>query len=351
MRIAGCQVRVGKAALRQNMGAGVTDKIGILLINLGTPEATDFWSMRRYLKEFLSDKRVVEARGLAWWLVLNGIILTRRPKKSGRAYDKIWNRALNESPLKTITRGQAEGLAGHFSDRPEVAVDWAMRYGKPSIAGGIDRLHSQGCTRILAFPVYPQYSGATTATAMDKVFDALKNLRHQPNLRAVPPYYNHPAYIAAIAGTIRQRQAGLATKPDVILASFHGLPVEFINKGDPYQAQCEETANMLRHALGMNEERLKLAYQSRTGRAEWIGPDTEETLAELARNGVGNVTVVAPGFAADCIETLEEIEMRAAAVFHQNGGREFTYVPCLNDGDEAVNLLAELANSAMQGWG
>lgn len=332
------------------MTAGTQDRIGVLLINLGTPEGTDFGAMRRYLREFLSDKRVIEAKGPLWWLILNGIILTRRPKSSGRAYARIWNHARDESPLKTITRGQATALMAHFKTRPGLHIEWAMRYGQPSIGAGIARLKEQGCARILLFPLYPQYSAATTATAMDAAFDALKTMRAQPTLRAVPPYYDRPAYITALADSITAHLATLTWKPQVILASLHGLPQAFIDKGDPYQSHCEATVALLRAHLGASAETLRLTYQSRNGRAVWIGPDTEETLVELARAGVESAAVIAPGFAADCVETLEELQIRAAEKFCANGGRNFTMVPALNDSAPAISLLAGLIEEELSGW-
>jgi ferrochelatase len=272
-------------------------KTGVLLINLGTPDATDYWSMRRYLKQFLSDKRVVEAKGPLWWLIFNAIILTKRPHSSGHAYDLIWNRELNESPLRTITRAQSGKLAANFTDQSHIIIEWAMRYGTPSIAAGIKRLIKQSCDRILFFPLYPQYSSATTGTAMDAAFDMLKTLRSQPVIRSVPPYFNHPAYINALAESIRSHHSNLTWAPEVIIASLHGLPVEFINKGDPYQSQCETTANLLRKELGLKDWQLLLTYQSRSGRAEWIEPDTEETITGLARDGIKNLSIISPGFA------------------------------------------------------
>lgn len=320
------------------------DKTGVLLINLGTPDATDYWSMRRYLKQFLSDKRVIEAKGPIWWLIFNGIILTKRPRSSGRAYDLIWNRELDESPLRTITRTQSEKLAAEYADQPHIVVDWAMRYGTPSIAEGITRLTDQGCDRIVFFPLYPQYSSATTGTAMDAAFDALKSLRNQPTIRTVPPYFDHPEYIKALADSIRSHHASLTWEPEVTIASLHGLPVDFITKGDPYQDQCEVTVNLLREALGLKDWQLLLAYQSRSGRTEWIGPDTEETIARLARDGIKNLSILAPGFAADCVETLEELGIRATEKFIEAGGRNCTVIPCLNDTPPSITLLAKLVN-------
>lgn len=321
-------------------------KTGVLLINLGTPDATDYWSMRRYLKQFLSDKRVVEASGLLWWVIFNGIVLTRRPKKSGRAYDLIWNTDRNESPLKTITRAQSEQVAAHFASTG-ITVDWAMRYGNPSIETGINNLVKQGCERILFFPLYPQYSAATTGTAMDNVFDALKALRHQPAIRSVPPYYNHPAYIEALADSIRQHHANLSWTPDVTIASLHGLPVTFIAKGDPYQTHCEETVALLREQLGMNRDQLLLTYQSSTNRGEWLGPATETTLVGLAQSGVKNLSLVAPGFAADCVETLEELNIRAVNAFTNAGGENCSVIPCLNDSDLSTSMLCKVAENEL----
>lgn len=326
------------------------DKTGVLLINLGTPEATDFRSVRRYLKQFLSDKRVVESSGPVWWLVLNGIILRKRPKTSGRAYDLIWNKELNESPLKTITRAQSDAISQTYQDNNSVVVDWAMRYGKPSIDHVLQNLMDQGCDKILIFPLYPQYSSATTGTAMDNVFDALKTMRHQPTIRTVAPYYNHPSYINALADSIRAHHQVLNWKPEVTIASLHGLPVDFITKGDPYKDHCETTVSLLQDALGMDEKQLLLTYQSRSGRTVWMTPDTEETMIELAKNGIKNLTIVAPGFASDCIETLEELHIRAVEKFIQAGGKNCSVVPCLNDSDISNRMLENLISSNLTGW-
>lgn len=326
-----------------------TGKVGILLINLGTPEATDFKSVRRYLKQFLSDKRVVESGGPVWWLVLNGIILRKRPKTSGRAYDLIWNKERDESPLKTITRSQSVALARTFCAQQNLIVDWAMRYGNPSIDDALQRMTDQGCDKILLFPLYPQFSGATTATAMDNVFDALKTMRHQPSIRTVAPYYNQPVHIRALADSIRTHHASLAWKPEVTIASLHGLPVDFIKKGDPYQNHCETTVELLRQELGLSQHQLLLSYQSRSGRTVWISPDTEETLIRLAHDGVKNLSIVAPGFSSDCIETLEELHIRAVDKFLQAGGENCTVVPCLNDSETSIAMLKGLADSNLSG--
>lgn len=325
-------------------------KIGVLLINLGTPDATSYWPMRRYLKEFLSDPRVVEANRVLWWLILNGIILTRRPKKSGAAYDRIWNRERDESPLRTITRDQSEAVASHFQSKGDIIVDWAMRYGNPSIADKMTRLKERGCERILLFPLYPQYSAATTATAMDKVFDVLKTMRWQPAIRTVPPYYQHLEYISALAGSIEAHRDSLDWKPDVILASFHGLPVGFHEKGDPYYHHCQKTVELLRHKMGLNDQQLILTFQSRPGRKEWLKPYTDETIIDLAKTGTKKLMIITPGFATDCLETLEEIALRAGELFLSKGGENFSAQPCLNDSQPSVLLLSTLIEQQLSGW-
>lgn len=328
----------------------MTPTIGILLINLGTPDALDPASIKRYLKEFLSDPRVIEKRGLLWWTLLNGIIIPRRVKKSGRAYRLIWNEAADESPLRTITRAQAEKIGEALGDDPRIMTIWAMRYGAPSIYEGIQGLANAGCDKVLVFPLYPQYSAATTASAMDEVFSVLKEMRWQPSIRVVPPYFDEPTYIETLAEHITRHEQTLRWKPELCLASFHGLPVSFIEKGDPYQAQCETTIAHLRAKLGRESKTMPLVYQSRSRRAIWLDPDMEETLANLASDGVRNLTVVAPGFAADCIETLEEIEMRAKNVFTQAGGENFSYIPCLNDCTKSVEMLCHVIQRELSGW-
>lgn len=328
----------------------VTGKIGVLLVNLGTPDATDYWSVRRYLKEFLSDPRVIEVPKLVWWPILNLIILTIRPGRSGHAYASIWNKDRNESPLRTITRDQSDKLAGLLGDKERVVVDWAMRYGTPSIADRMDALKAAGCERILVMPLYPQYSAATTATVNDKVFDALRTMRWQPALRTLPPYHDDPVYIAALATSIERSIAALDFEPEVVLASFHGLPKSYFDKGDPYHCHCYKTARLLRERLGWSKERLKLSFQSRFGRAEWLTPYTDATVRELAAGGVKRIAVVSPGFSADCVETLEEIAIQNAEFFHEAGGERFAALPCLNDSPEGMVLLEHLARRELMGW-
>jgi protoporphyrin/coproporphyrin ferrochelatase len=323
-------------------------KIGVLLVNLGTPDATDYWSMRRYLKEFLSDPRVIEENRIKWWLVLNLIILTIRPARKGRDYDKIWNRARNESPLKTITRAQAEKLGKTFGKN--VPVDWAMRYGNPSIPSRLEAMHKAGCDRIVVMPLYPQYAGATTATVVDKVFESLAAMRWQPTLRVAPPYYDEPAYIDALAASLKSSLAKLKFKPEVVLASFHGIPEEYVAKGDPYRAQCEETVQLLRKKLRMNPQQLRLTFQSRFGPTEWLKPYTDKTVEALAKSGVKNLAIITPGFSADCLETLEEIAMENAEIFKAAGGRNFAAIPCLNDSAGGMKVIETVVRREMKGW-
>jgi ferrochelatase len=325
-------------------------KAGVLLVNLGTPDGTTYWPMRRYLKEFLSDRRVIEANRVLWWLILNGIVLVKRPSASGAKYRAIWNEALNESPLRTITRSQAEKVAKALAAKPNVVVDWAMRYGKPSIASRIEALAAQGCDQLLVFPLYPQYSASTTATVNDKVFDALKTMRAQPSLRTVPPYPDDPLYIDALANSIRSHIAGLGWEPEAILASFHGVPQSYVDKGDPYQQQCVRTTEALRAKLGALGDRLKLTFQSRFGRAEWIKPYTDKTVEALAREGVKRLAIVTPGFVADCLETLEEIAEENKEIFLEHGGEKFAFIPCLNDSDAGIKVLVHLIERELQGW-
>ena len=325
-------------------------KVGVLLVNLGTPEGTDKASMRRYLEEFLSDRRVIEWPRAIWYPILYGIVLNTRPKKSGALYDQIWNREQNESPLRTITRSQAEKLAETFRGNDCIVVDWAMRYGKPPIEEATDALIAQGCDRILMLPLYPQYSAATTATVNDKFFDALTKLRLQPAIRIVPPYHDDPAYIDALARSIGKHLATLDFEPEIVIASYHGIPQSYARRGDPYPEQCHETTRLLRQRLGWSDERLISTFQSRFGPEEWLQPYTDKTVEKLAKDGVKRLAVVTPGFSADCLETLEEIAQENAHIFRQNGGEEFTAIPCLNDSDPGMDVIRKLVLRELQGW-
>lgn len=325
-------------------------KVGLLLMNLGTPEATDYWSMRRYLKEFLSDARVIETNRLLWWFILNGIILSVRPKKSGHAYDKIWNRERNESPLKTFTRAQAEKVAAALGKSSKLIVDWAMRYGLPPVAERLQVLKDQGCDRIVLFPLYPQYSAATTATALDKAYEKFMAMRWQPMIRVVPPYFEHPAYIAAVADSLKEHIATLGWLPDRILVAFHGLPKEYLDKGDPYHCQCQKTARLLREKLAYSKEQMQIVFQSRFGKAEWLKPYAQDTVEELPSQGVKKLLIISPGFASDCVETLEELAIGLRETFIEKGGEQFSVVPCLNDSPRSIQMLQTIAAEELAGW-
>ena len=326
-------------------------RIGVLLVNLGTPDATDYWSMRRYLKEFLSDRRVIEESRLKWWLVLNIIILTVRPARKGRDYDKIWNKERNESPLKTITRSLSDKLEEMLEKVDKrIRVDWAMRYGNPSIRSRLDALIAQDCERILLVPLYPQYAAATTATVCDEVFRALERMRSQPSLRVAAPYYAETAYIDALANSLNAQLTKLSFKPEVIVASFHGMPEDYVAKGDPYYKHCCETTALLRRKLKLDDERLIMTFQSRFGTAEWIKPYTDATMRSLAKRGVKSVAVITPGFAADCLETLEEIAMENAEIFKHAGGKNFAAIPCLNDSPGGMTVIRDVVLRELKGW-
>ena len=329
-----------------------TGRIGVVIVNLGTPDATDAGSVRRYLREFLSDRRVIEDQGLVWKFVLNAIILTTRPRRKGLDYEKIWNRERNESPLKTITRAQAGKLRAALErgPGPGIVVDWAMRYGNPSLESRLEALVKLGCERILLVPLYPQYAAATTATVCDAAFATLARMRFQPALRVVPPYYDDPVYIDALASSIEGELEMLPFTPEVILASFHGIPKSYAEDGDPYPLQCMETVRLLRRRLKLDDGKLMLTFQSRFGKAEWLQPYTDATVRSLAQSGVKNLAVVTPGFAADCLETLEEIAVENGDIFKACGGVHFAAIPCLNDSDPGMTLLGHLVRRELQGW-
>ncbi len=325
-------------------------KVGVLLVNLGTPDGTDTASMRRYLREFLMDRRVIEWSRLFWYPILFGIVLNTRPGKVGKAYETIWNKERNESFLRTYTRSQSERMAAALAGLPNVVVDWGMRYGQPSIASRIEALQKAGCDRILLFPLYPQYAAATTATVNDKAFETLLKMRWQPALRTVPPYHDDPVYIEALANSITRHLAGLDWEPELILTSFHGIPKSYFDKGDPYHCQCMKTARLLREKLGLPKEKLMVTFQSRFGPEEWLQPYTDKTVEELAKNGTKRIAIINPGFVSDCLETLEEIAEQAGESFLHNGGEKFTHIPCLNDSPDGMRVLETVVRRELQGW-
>ncbi len=325
-------------------------RVGVLLINLGTPDGTDYKSMWRYLREFLSDKRVIELPRFVWYPILYGLVLTRRPQRSGANYKLIWNTDKDESPLRTYTRGQAEKLAAALADLPEVRVEWGMRYGNPATRDALKRLVDQGCDRILSVPLYPQYSATTTATANDQLFRALMKLRHAPAVRTTPSYYDEASYIEALAASLSASLAKLDFEPEVVLASYHGIPKPYFEKGDPYHCHCLKTTRLLREKMGWDEKRLISTFQSRFGAQEWLQPYTDKTVEKLAHEGVKSMAVINPGFSVDCIETLDEIGREVRDEFLQAGGEKFAHIPCLNDSPEGMNVIETLVRRELLGW-
>lgn len=323
-----------------------TGGVGVLLVNLGTPDAPEPGAVRRYLKEFLSDPRVVEIPAALWQPILRGIILNVRPKKSAHAYRQVWTD--KGSPLAAITAEQAEKLQGRLGDA--VKVGWAMRYGNPSIRTAIDKLMDTGCDRILFAPLYPQYSAATTATAVDAVADALRVRRWQPALRTLPPYFDDPAYIEALAADLGAQLDALDFRPEALVLSFHGMPERTLHLGDPYHCHCRKTARLLGDILGRDDLRIVVAFQSRFGRAKWLEPATDAVLIDEAKAGTRRIAVAAPGFSADCLETLEELAIRGAEQFREAGGERFVALACLNAGDPGMDMLEALVRRELAGW-
>lgn len=324
-------------------------KIGVLLLNLGTPDGTDYWSVRRYLKEFLSDQRVIETNKLIWWPILNLVILSFRPQKSGHAYAQIWDKERNESPLRVITRDQAENLAQRLSGE-DIVVDFAMRYGNPSTKSVLEKMQAQGCQKILLVPLYPQNSATTTATANDKAFDALKTMRWQPAIRTMPAYFEDPKYIQTLGDSIRDGVAALDFEPDVVITSYHGMPVEYLKRGDVYHCQCYKTTRLVREYLDWPKEKMMVTFQSRFGPTEWLQPYTDKTLEALPGMGKKKVAILAPAFSADCIETLEEIAMGGKDSFMEAGGEKFAYIPCLNASPSGMDMIEDMVRRELSGW-
>jgi len=327
-------------------------KVGVLIANLGTPDATDYWPMRRYLSEFLSDKRVVDYPAWLWQPLLQLVILSIRPKKSGAAYRSIWNNEADESPLLTITRDQTCALRGKLEARHgnQVQVDFCMRYGTPSTESKVQEMIDAGCDRIVFFPLYPHYAGATWATANDQLFRTLMKQKRQPAVRVVAPYFEEPAYIGALAASVQTAYAALPKEPDMLVCSYHGLPKRYLQEGDPYHCQCVKTTRLLKEWLGWSDEKIISTFQSKFGPEEWLQPYTVEEVARLAKRGVKNIAVIAPAFSADCIETLEEINEEIRESFENAGGESFTYIPCLNAGEAHINALAGVIEANLTGW-
>jgi len=329
-----------------------TQRIGVLLANLGTPDATDYWSMRRYLNEFLSDRRVIDYSPWIWQPLLQLVILTKRPFSSGLAYRGIWNKEFNESPLLTITRNQAKKIRNYFTKNygGKILVDFCMRYGNPSTYKAIKGLKDSGCEKIVFFPLYPQYAAPTSATANDQVFRTLMKMNWQPAIRTVPAYYDNPKYIEVLASSIESAYRGSKRKPEHLVVSYHGVPERYLIAGDPYHCQCQKTTRLLAECLGWKREKLTTTFQSKFGPEKWIGPATVDFVAELAEKGTTNIAVVAPAFSSDCVETLEEINQEIRESFMESGGVDFMYIPCLNDNDKHIFALVKILENEMSGW-
>lgn len=325
-------------------------RIGVLLLNLGTPDGTSYWPMRRYLRQFLSDRRVIEEPRWKWWPILNLVILTIRPGRKGKDYEFIWNKELDEGPLKTFTREQARKLGAAFSNEPRIVVDWAMRYANPSTESRVQALAALGCERLLLLPLYPQYAAATTATAADEAFRALMKLRWQPAVRVAPPYHDDPAYIGALAASMEIHLAKLDFAPEKLIATFHGMPRKYLEAGDPYHCHCQKTSRLLRDRLAWSAENWLTTFQSRFGGDPWLEPYTDKTVERLGKEGVKRIALVAPGFSADCLETIEELDRENRHIFMENGGEKFAYLPALNDSAEGMTAIEAVARRELSGW-
>jgi protoporphyrin/coproporphyrin ferrochelatase len=327
-------------------------RVGILVANLGTPDATDYWSMRRYLNEFLSDKRVIDYSPWIWQPLLQLVVLSKRPFSSGANYRSIWNNEADESPLMTITKDQTAAIRGAMQARygDDVMVDFCMRYGNPSTKSKVREMVEAGCTKILFFPLYPHYAGATSATANDQFFRALMDEKWQPVARVVPPYFEEPSYIDALAQSIERAYGNLEHRPDVLVCSYHGVPERYLREGDPYHCQCQKTTRLLKERLGWDDTQITTTFQSRFGPEEWLKPYTVEEVARLAEAGKKRIAVCAPAFSADCIETLEEINEEIRESFEHAGGEEFTYIACLNDDPAHMSALCGIIEDNLKGW-
>jgi ferrochelatase len=314
-------------------------KTGVLLVNLGTPDSTSWWDVRRYLKEFLSDRRVIEVNPVIWQVILNCFILTFRPSKSAHAYKQIWMKDLNKSPLRYYTELQNEKLGKKISNE-NIIVDFAMRYGNPSIKTKLNLLKEKGCENIIVLPLYPQYAAATTATVCDEVYRNLMNMRWQPSLQIIPHYESEPLYINSLVNSIKKKISEIDWRPDLIVASYHGIPKEYFDKGDPYHCYCQKTTRLMIEKF--NDVKIETTFQSRFGPREWLTPYTDKTLESLPTKNIKNILMICPGFSSDCVETLEEINIQGRESFVKNGGKNFDFIPCLNDSDDHIKLLESL---------
>ena len=314
-------------------------KTGVLLINLGTPDSTSWWDIRKYLKEFLSDRRVIEVNPILWQIILNLFILTFRPSKTAHAYKKIWRKETNESPLLYFTRSQAKKLNNKIGN-DKLIIDFAMRYGNPSIKSKLNFLKDEGCENIIILPLYPQYAAATTATVCDEVYRSLMGMRWQPSLQVIPHYESEPAYIEALTKSLERKLENISWKPDLIISSYHGIPKKYFDKGDPYHCYCHKTTRLMKEKFNLID--IQLTFQSRFGPQEWLTPYTDKTLESLPENGIKNLLVICPGFASDCVETLEEINIQGREIFLNSGGKNFDLIPCLNDSSDHIDLFEKL---------
>ncbi len=324
-------------------------KVAIVLVNLGTPDGTDYWSMRKYLKQFLMDKRVVDLFRPLWWLILNGPILTFRPSKSGKAYKKIWDEQNHGSPLRKFTINQTNKLKNSFKDNKNLIIDYAMRYGNPSIEKVLNKIVEKGCSKLLLVPLYPQYAASTTATVKDEVFKWMLKQRWQPDIRTIAPWFDDKNYIKALADTVKSNLKNKNTL-DKLIVSFHGIPQRYFKAGDPYHCHCIKTARLLKEELKWPDNKILVTFQSRFGPEPWLQPYTDKTIVELAKSGKKRIAVIAPGFISDCLETLEELNVEARELFIEHGGESFQYIPCLNDNKFSIKFMNNLIKQNLQGW-
>ena len=317
-------------------------KNGVLLVNLGTPDSTSWWDIRKYLREFLSDKRVIEVNPILWQIILNLIILNLRPSKTAKAYKEIWMTDINESPLRYYTEQQTQKLKEKFNGK-NIIIDYAMRYGNPSIKSRLQKLQSEGCENIILFPLYPQYAAATTATVCDEVYRCLIKMRWQPSLQVIPHYESNEDYINGLVNSIKKKLSEISWKPDLIVASYHGIPQKYFDKGDPYHCYCQKTSRLIKEKF--NEIPIETTFQSRFGPEKWLQPYTDKTLEKLPAEGKKNILMICPGFSSDCVETLEEIAIQGKETFIESGGKNFDLISCLNDNEDHIKMMENIVKT------